>query len=228
MSVFWRSLRSLLHQDQSTVDWHFILTDESSTTLLRQEDKNVDELQNILQKFSAFDRETFAFVIIFLTTEICLAENDKSLFFHICIVLEIFVFYSITIFDFIWMSNSRAAYIERQIELMLEITSSLVRASFHSNSHSRKNCLWRATQLELISRREHCRVEIIKNIVELIDIMSLDISFMIYDHDNHLHRLNATIFLKWLRLTVYYWIVMAYFLAVEHMIYDSSSEYIDE
>ena len=70
-------------------------------TLLRQEDKNVDELQNILQKFSAFDRETFAFVVIFLTTEICLAENDKSLFPYIRTVLEIFVLYSITTFDFI-------------------------------------------------------------------------------------------------------------------------------
>ncbi len=227
MSVFWRSLRSLLHQDQSTADWHFILTDGSSATLLRQEDKNVGELQNILQEFSASGRETFASVVTFLTTEICLAENDKSLFPYIRTVLEVFVLYSITTSDFTWMSNSRAAYIGRQTELMLEITSSLARAPSHSDSHPRKDCLRRATQLELISRREHCRAEIIKNIVELADIMPLDIPFMIYDHDNHLHRLNATIFLKWLRPTVYYWIAMAYSLAVEHMVYDPPPEYTD-
>ncbi len=67
-------------QGQSTVDWHFILTDGSSATLLRQEDKNIGELQNILQEFSASGRQTFAFVVTFLTTEICLADNDKSLF----------------------------------------------------------------------------------------------------------------------------------------------------
>jgi len=91
MSVFWRILRSLLHQGQSTVDWHFILTDGSSATLLRQEDKNIGELQNILQEFSASGRETFASVVTFLTTEICLAENDKSLFSYIRTVLEFFI-----------------------------------------------------------------------------------------------------------------------------------------
>ncbi len=88
MSVFWRILRSLLHQGQSTVDWHFILTDGSSAS---QEDKNIGELQNILQEFSASGRETFASVVTFLTTEICLAENDKSLFSYIRTVLEVFV-----------------------------------------------------------------------------------------------------------------------------------------
>ena len=107
MSVFWRILRSLLHQDQSTVDWHFILTDESSTTLLCQEDKNIDELQNILQKFSASDRETFVFVVTFLTIEICLAENDKSLFFYIRTVLEIFVLWR-SVYCYVWSVKSTA------------------------------------------------------------------------------------------------------------------------
>ncbi len=80
---------------------HFILTDSSSAELLRQEDKNVAQLQNMLQKLSVSEREIFFFVIILLTTKICIVENDEILFSYIRTVLEVFILYSFTISDFV-------------------------------------------------------------------------------------------------------------------------------
>lgn len=225
MTGFWQSLRSLLHHDQSITNWHSVLTDGSSATLLRQQSKNVVELQSILQEFSTSGRETFVSVVKFLTTNFCLAETDNILCSYIRAVLEVFVLYSITTSDSTWMGNSRAAYIGRQSELILQITSSLNRISSHEDQFQWKTCLRLATQLELVSRREHCRAEIVKAIVELADTILIDMPFMMYDHDSHFHQLNATAFLKRLRPTAHNWIAIAYSLAVEHVVYEPPPRY---
>ncbi len=114
MSAFRRQIHSLLRKDQTTAKWHSILTDSSSAELLRQEDKNVAQLQNMLQELSVSGREIFSFVITLLTTKICIAENDEILFSYIRTALEVFILYSLTTSDFAWMCDSRAAYIVRQ------------------------------------------------------------------------------------------------------------------
>ncbi len=55
----------------------------------------------MLQKLSVSEREIFFFVIILLTTKICIAENDEILFSYIRTVLEVFILYSLTISDFV-------------------------------------------------------------------------------------------------------------------------------
>ena len=95
MSAVWQIWRSLLRKDKSVDKWRSILTDPSSEMLLHRQDKDVNQLQNILQALSIFGRETFASTITLLTTKICLAENEDE-FSYIRTVLEIFVLYSIT------------------------------------------------------------------------------------------------------------------------------------
>ncbi len=225
MFAFRRQIHSLLRKDQTTVKWHFILTDSSSAELLRQEDKNVTQLQNMLQKLSVSEREIFFFVIILLTTKICIVENDEILFSYIRTVLEVFILYSLTISDFVWLCDSRAAYIVRQTKFMSELTFSFVKVLFFLNSCSDKDCLRLVALFEIMSRRERCRVKIIRSIVELINAVSSDSSFMTYNHESHLHQLNVVAFLKDIRLTSHYWIEMTYCLATEQIVSDVSSRY---
>jgi len=67
--------------------------------LLHQQDKNVNQLQSILQELSIFGRKTFASTITLLTTKICVAENEDK-FSYIRTVLKVFVLYFITTSDF--------------------------------------------------------------------------------------------------------------------------------
>ena len=225
MFAFQRQVHSLLRKDQTTVKWHFILTDSSSAELLRQEDKNVAQLQNMLQKLSVSERKIFFFVIILLTTKICIVENDEILFSYIWTVLKVFILYSLTISDFVWLCNSRAAYIVRQTKLMSELTFSFVKVLFFSDSCSDKDCLWLVALFEIMLRRERCHVKIIRSIVELINAVLSDSSFITYNHESHLHQLNVVAFLKDIKLTSYYWIEMTYCLATEQIVSDVSSRY---
>ena len=45
--------------------------------------------------------------------KICIVKNDEILFSYIQTALEVFILYSLTISDFVWMCDSRAAYIVR-------------------------------------------------------------------------------------------------------------------
>ncbi len=219
--------RSLLRKDKSVDKWRSILTDPSSAMLLHQQDKNVNQLQSMLQELSISGRETFASTITLLTTKICVAENEDE-FSYIRTVLEVFVLYSITTSDFAWMRDSRAAYIGRQTEIMSEITFSPSRVPSPLDAGSSEGCLRLAGLREKISRREHCRSEIIKMIVELANAMPLDLPFVTYHHESPSHRLNAVKFIKKLKPTGYYWISMAYCLAIEHKVYDPPPVYSDE
>lgn len=69
---------SLLRKDNSVDKWRSILTDPSSAILLHQQDKNVNQLQSMLQELSISGRETFASTITLLTTKICVAENEDE------------------------------------------------------------------------------------------------------------------------------------------------------
>ena len=102
------------------------------------------------------------------------------------------------------MRDSRAAYIDRQVEIMSEIIFSSSRVSSPLNADSSEGCLRLTALREKISRREHCRFEIIKMIVELTNVMSLDLSFVTYDHESSSHRLNVIKFVKKLNSIDYY------------------------
>jgi len=179
----------------------------------------------MLQKLSVSECEIFFFVIILLTMKICIVENDEILFFYIWTVLEVFILYSLTISDFVWMCDSRATYIVRQTKLMSELTFSFVKVLFFSNSCSDKDYLRLVALFEIMSRRERCRVKIIRSIVELINAVSSDSSFMMYDHESHLHQLNVVAFLKDIRSTSHYWIEMTYCLTTEQIVSNVSSRY---
>lgn len=67
--------------------------------LLHQQDKNVNQLQIVLQELSISGRETFASTITLLTTKICVAENEDE-FAYIRTAPEVFVLYFVTTSDF--------------------------------------------------------------------------------------------------------------------------------
>ena len=226
MSAVRQIWHSLLRRDKSGDKWRSILTDPSSAMLLHQQDKNVNQLQNILQEFSISGRETFASTITLLTTKICVAGNEDE-FSYIRAVLEVFVLYSIATFDFAWIQDSRAAYIGKQTEIMSEITFSPSRVPSPLDAGSNEGCLRLAAMREKILRSEHCRSNIIKKIIELASTMPLDLPFVTYDHENQFHRLNAVNFMKEIKSTGHYWIAMAYCLAIEHRVYDPPPAYVD-
>ncbi len=97
------------------------------------------------------------------------------------------------------MRDSRAAYIGRQAKIMLEITFSLSRIPSSLDIDSSESCLRLIALREKISRCEHYRSKIIKMIVELANVMSLDLPFLIYDHESSSHRLNVVKFVKKLK-----------------------------
>lgn len=220
--------RCLLRKDKSVDIWRSILTDQSSAMLLHQQDKNVISCKGMLQERSISGRETFASTLTLLTTKIWVAENEDE-FSYIRTVLEVFVLYSTTTSDFAWMRDSRAAYIGRQTEIMSEITFSPIVGCLP---------LWMLVQVrvvfalvvlrEKISRRKHCRSEIVKMMVELANAMPLDLPFVTYDYESPSHPLNAVKFIKKLKPTGHYWISMAYCLSIEHKVYDPPPVYADE
>jgi len=110
---------------------------------------------------------------------------------------------------------------------MLEITFSLSRVPSPLDASSREGCLRLAVLREEVSRREHYRSEIIKMIVGLASNIPLDLPFVIYDYKSLAHRLNAVEFMKRLKPTGFYWIAMAYYLAIEYTVYDPPSTYVD-
>ena len=126
------------------------------------------------------------------------------------------------------MRDSRAAYIKKQTEIMSEIIFSFSRVSSTLNVNSIENYFRLIALRKKISRRKHCHFEIIKMIVELINVMSLNLSFVTYGHESSFHRLNAFKFVKKLKFIDYHWIVMAYCLAIEHKVYNPSPAYADD
>ena len=227
ISVIRKSWRYLLRRDDSVDKWRSILTDPSSAVLIRQQDENVDLSQSTLQEFSISGRETFASTLTFFTIKIGSAENENGLFSNIRTILEIFVLYSISTSDFRWMYDKRAAYIGRQTEVLSEIIHTPSQTLCPLESGSSQDCLGLAALREKISRREHCRSSIIKKIVELADSMPLDLPFVTYDHGSSSHHLNAVEFVRKLKPTGYYWIGMAYCLAIEQKVYDPPPAYIN-
>lgn len=90
MSAVRQIWRSLLGKNKSVDKWRSILTDPSSAMLLHQQDKNVNQLQIMLQELFISGRKTFASTITLLTTKICVAENEDE-FSYIRTALEVFV-----------------------------------------------------------------------------------------------------------------------------------------
>ena len=111
--------------------------------------------------------------------------------------------------------------------IMSKIIFSFSRVPSSLNVDSNEDCFRLTVLQKKISRREHCYFEIIKMIVDLTNVMLLNLSFVIYDHESSFHRFNVLKFVKELKSTDYHWIVMIYCLAIEHKIYNFSSAYVD-
>ncbi len=218
----WQKIRSMMKLNE---DWYISLTDSQSAALLHHQDKNIDILQQIIRNFSDFN-STFISTVIFYISKICV-ENDELMFSYIRTVLEILVLFFITISNFDWIIDDRASYICRQTEIMSAIVFSLTQTFVDSQTLFAENCLLSFKLFKRISRRKHCRAKIIKNIIDLIRIMSLDIILMIFDSKSHVHQLNVIIFLKKLRFIDHYWIARAYSLVIEST-EEESSRYSDE
>ncbi len=171
------------------------------------EDQSRETLTCILlcyvENFASIDRWSATYRLELLTTKICVAENEDE-FLYIRTVLEVFVLYSITTSDFAWICDSRAAYIGRPTENMSEITFSPSRVPSPLDASTSEGCLRLATLREKISRREHCRSEIIKKIIDLLNAMPLGLPFVTYDYDSQFHRHNTIRFVKKLKPTGYY------------------------
>lgn len=215
MSTIWRHIRSLLRKDQNVV------IDSSMSTAKYQENDDIALLQDMIRRFSICGTETFVSTAILLIRKLCLAENYNTIFLYIRTTLEVFILYSIETSDFAWICDKRAAYIGEQTELMLATSFPTVSHSL-SHQHSTKDCLRMATLLEMRSRCEHYQAEIIKNLVEIVDNLSLNGSIKVYDCNNSLHRLNSVVFLQTLKPHGRNWIAMAYYLATEDAVPDNT------
>ncbi len=218
----WQKIWFMLRLNE---DWYISLTDSQSAALLHHQDKNIDILQQIIQNFSDFN-STFILTVIFYISKICV-ENDELMFSYIRTVLEILVLFFIMISNFNWIVNNRASYICRQTEIMFAIIFSLTQTFVNFQTLFAENCLLTFKLFKRISRRKHCWAKIIKNIIDLIRIMSLDIILMIFDSESHVHQLNVIIFLKKLRSIDHYWIARAYSLVIEST-EEESSKYSDK
>ena len=226
VAACWQYICSLLRQDHNLGDWHSRLTDPDTATLLRKQDHNVAQLQTQLQDFSATG-QTFGSVITFLTTQICTVGEDEILFTYIRAVLEVFILYSISTSDFAWMDDSRAIYIERQTELMSQLTfSPQFRVPYRSDFINTEDCLLMATLIRTKSCREHLRSEIIKRIVYVSREMSfLHEQFEVYKHNCHSHQRNSAAFIQRIKPIGHYWIAMAYCLAIEPVVNEPPPSY---
>ena len=220
--------QSLLRNDDAADKWRSVLIDPSSATILRQQDGNINELQNQLQDFAISGRETFASAITFFTAKIGNAEKEDEVFSNIRTVLEILVLYSITTSDFSWTWDKRAALIGKQTTILSKNTGSPDQTLYSLEASSTQDCLRLATLREKISRRERCRSIIIKKVIELANSKPLDFPFVTYDQESPIHRLNALKFVQLLQPIGHYWIAMAYCLAIEHRTYDPPPVYEDE
>jgi len=190
-------MRSFLRQDHYIASSHARLSDPFTAASLREQDKNVAQLQSILQEFSATGRKTFRAVVVFLLTKICVFEDDILLFTYIRVILEVFVLYSIVTSDFAWIDDSRALCIECQTETMSKIMSSPIQDPCPEAVVSKESFPRMAALIEKMSRREHCRAKIITIASDLTnEMIFLDSLFMTYEHGRLSHDHNNIAFLK--------------------------------
>ncbi len=108
---------------------------------------------------------------------------------------------------------------------MSELTFSSAKVLSFLDPCPDKDCLRLVALFEIMSRRERCRAKIIRSIVGLANAMSPDSPFMTYNHESHLHQLNAVAFLNDIRPTSHYWVGMAYCLATEQVVGDAPPRY---
>ena len=211
----WTSLRSRLRRKPTANYWHALLTDPRLAVLLYHADENVPALQQKLQDLR-HERASYSSSILYFMSEICMAGNNEILFSYIRTVLEIFILYSIETADFKWLLDDRAAYLSRNIETLSSIGFSESRQPLIAEyPSSMRHCLRVSVHLKFISRVERCHANIIQALVGLSETMCLDGALSTYNPRNPRHQYNSATFTKKLGSTDYYWISMAYCLAIE-------------
>ena len=211
----WTSLCSKLRRNPAANYWHSPLTDPRSAVLVYHADDNVPALQQRLQDLRR-KKASYASSILYFMSEICMVGNNEILFSHIRTVLEIFILYSIETTDLKWLLDDRTARLSRNIEILSSIGFSESRQLLVTDyPSSMRHCLRALLHLKLASRIEQCQADIIQALVGLWETMCLDDALSTYNPRNPRHQCNSTTFTKVLRSTDYYWISMAYCLAIE-------------
>lgn len=209
------SVCSMMRRNRAADYWHSLLTDPRSAVLLYHSDENVIALQRVLQDLRN-QNTSYASSILFFMGGICLVEDNKILFSHVRAVLEIFILYSIDTSDLKWLSDDRAGHLSRSIEVFSSIGFQDQRPPLIAGRPlSIRYCLQASSHLKLLSRVEKCQAEIIQALVGLSETMRLDGALPKFDPENPRHQYNSAAVRKRLRVTDYYWISMAYCLAIE-------------
>ena len=159
---------------------------------------------------------SYTSLVLSLINEICTIEDNEKLFSHIRAVLEIFILYSIETSDLTQISDNRASHLSRHIETLsfVGFQGPPLPPAVHQPS-SIRHYLRISTHLRLHSRVEHCRAEIIQALMGLSETICLDGPLSMYNARDPRHQQNSATFRKRLRSTSYYWISIAYCLAVE-------------
>ena len=117
-----RHIVSLFDMNQTDTRWHYILRYQSTVASLRQSDLNISRLQDVIDELSASRNETFPSVVMSFTTKLCLANDDNVIVIsYMRAVLEVFVLYSISTNDQIWLSKSTLARLEGLIEQLTSL-----------------------------------------------------------------------------------------------------------
>ncbi len=211
----WTSVRAKLQQNRVAAYWHSLFTDPRSAVLLYYCDDNIvaqqQKLQVLRQKGTSYTSS-----ILFFMREICQAGNNEILFSHIRTVLEIFILYSIETSDLRWLTDNRTACLSRDIETLSSIGfQNPPPLPIADDPLSIRHCLRVSIRLKLFSRVEQCQADIIQALIGLSETMSLDGALPTYNPGDPRHQRNCATFKKRLRSTDYYWISMAYCLAIE-------------
>lgn len=204
----------MVPSDRVSKEWHALLTDGRSAALLYQEDHHTVEQQVVLRalNYSGVSFRTSMFVFV---STICTTDDLDLLLANVRAVLQVFVLCSITTSNFQWISDRRTPQLSHELE-------SLSRTSFEK-SQARpvvrsptiaRHCYRAATHSKLISSIEQRRANIIEIILDLAETIPLDAPMVLYDHGLPYHQQNASAVVKKLKPSGYYWVAMAFSLAV--------------
>ena len=215
MLSLWHNICTTLRRGRASDDWHSLLADPKSAALLYQTDDNAAEHQQEMRSLAACN-VSFATSIMFFMGRICTTENHRHLLSYTRTTIEVFILYSITTSNFDWILDPRAARLSRHIE---NLSTSIFQRSQLPPAVGLptqiKHCLRASAQIKALSRLEHHRAQIIDTLADLAEAMPSDTAFTLYNQNLPYHRQNATAFVKRLKTTGYYWIAMAYCLAIE-------------
>lgn len=117
MAKFLQNIRSMLLHGQRRVYWRSSLVTLPQT--LWQNNEDVTHLQCYLQDVSTDGQMSYADMIELLIRYISVVETENCVFSYIRTVLEVFILFSITTSELIWMSDKRFLHLINKLKYSL-------------------------------------------------------------------------------------------------------------